>query len=367
MTTCNIVYTAGINDGMHFKLTQHPCHLLQQQSCCNCSGILYVKAMVFVLYSLFAFCVGASIANGQFDAVENKKANSCTGGKWVEHDHIPLINQHILHINRTYSTFKSPFDILTEVCQAETLYHNCIYQGMTNRTNKILKRSWHTNESDCHSYHPNTFAENLRNQQLHFIGDSTMLQTWKYLTCSLLSVTTSNESNIQWFHYRGSSNEVSNIYTDKTCPLGAPHCLIHQHGYIYFNEYNLNLSYVSIIGYAPLELQRIIKLFNMTANDIVILNFGLHFNVEKQFSDTVKQFLTDYHNKLKTPVKPKLLFQETMPQHFTRMTAKNGYYNKFEAATYCDPIGNLTGDIMIFLKYWFVFILYNIIISWTSD
>jgi hypothetical protein len=101
---------------------------------------------------------------------------------------------------------------------------------------------------------------------------------------------------------------------------------------------------VSYIAIQNLELQHQIKIFNISENDMVILNFGLHFNDEKKYGDIVKQFLSDYHNPNKTPIKPKLFFQESMPQHFTRMTAKNGYYNKYEAATYCDPIGNLTGD-----------------------
>jgi hypothetical protein len=285
----------------------------------------------------------------QQNGTENFPIATCAG-KWIEHEHVPLINQHILHINRSFDSFKSADEILTEICQSETLYHNCFYHGITNRTNKILKRGWHTNDSECgHPYFPKNFLEKLRNQHLYFFGDSTMLQTWKYLTCSLLSATSSNESDIQWLHHKGGSLEVSNIYNAKTCPFGGPHCLIHSHGHIYFNEYNLNMSYSGITNYDRLELQRLIKLFKIDENGIVIFNFGIHFNLDKYFganafTDTLNLFLYDFYNDIKTPVKPKLFFQESMPQHFTRSTAQNGYFNQYEAATWCDPIRNMTGE-----------------------
>jgi hypothetical protein len=290
--------------------------------------------------------------------------NTCTG-KWIEHDHVPLLNQHIVHINKSFGAFESSDKVLNGICLAETLYHNCLYHGMTSRTNNVLRRSWHANEEDCHTYHPLVFLDKLRNQQFYLIGDSTMIQTWKYLTCSLLSVTTSNESNIMWLQYQGDKN----IYNNKSCPFGANHCLIHGYGHIYFHEYNLNVSY--IVNYSPLELQRLIKVFAISANSLVILNYGLHFNSQMQFVNTTKQFLENYHDVTKTPVKPKLFFQESMPQHFTRTTAENGYYNKSEASTYCVPINNMTGKSTLIHLFFCLFLLRFYMIffacSWASN
>ena len=173
-----------------------------------------------------------------------------------------------------------------------------------------------------------------------------MLQTWTYLVCSLLTVTTAIEKDIAWRHYTGGTIEVNSIYNVKTCPLGGANCLLHRHGYVHFKEYNLTLTYsAGVANDQRYELHEQIVMLKIKAEDIVIFNFGLHFNAYapsevKSFEDMFASFVSIYNNT--ETIKPKLFWQETMPQHFTRKDASNGYYNKWEAATWCDPLKNIT-------------------------
>ncbi len=264
-------------------------------------------------------------------------------GKWITHDQISSINLHVLGLNKSFTEYKSMPDVLSQMCAAENLMHNCYYHGITNRTDAIMKRSWLSNDSNCHDFHPKIFLERMRNRNLFLIGDSTMLQTWAYLMCSLLSVPTqskvNNTAEIEWLHYAGSSSQVKDIYNDITCPFGAAHCLLSGSGNVTFTHYNTTISYSSLRNYDRQDLQKQITLLQIKPIDLVLFNIGLHFNDEGLYYSVIGDFVADYKDSNITPITPKLFFLETLPQHFTKMTEPiNGYFYKWEAAEYCNPL-----------------------------
>ncbi len=177
------------------------------------------------------------------------------------------------------------------------------------------------------------------------IGDSTMVQSWKALTCNLLSHSHTNSSNIQvsWVFHQGGSLEVHNIYTNRTCPFNATHCLIAGSSHVYFTQHNTNITITPITQYRDNSLQAVLLSLKTTpTKDTVFFNFGLHYNKQADMEKALKRFVIDIKNYTMKFPKPNLYFVESTPQHFATTKGKNGYYNAPDAAEWCEPLYDLT-------------------------
>lgn len=248
-------------------------------------------------------------------------------------------NYRFSQITYTNSSIE-PF--LFESCPAETIIHNCYYHGKSEQMKSLQHRAWFTGPF-CKPFWPVDFLETMRNRKLLLHGDSSMKQVWQALACHLYGVTESI-FDIHWIYHTGGTNEVkSKIFNSITCPFNAIHCLFH-HADVHFPHFNMSLHFrwsyprwlISPSSSIFREALKYIVDLKLQVNDVVVLNFGLHYNVKHAYAEELEHFrvqLLEHRSSLL----PHILFQESFRTHFA---TANGYYTA--EATSCKPYGNTT-------------------------
>ena len=75
------------------------------------------------------------------------------------------------------------------------------------------------------------------------------------------------------------------------------------------------------------ETHRIAGVIAMHSPDIILANFGLHYNAEKQYDEFLKKFVGDVETLKRQRGLPHIFFLETTPQHFD--SESGSYHSSF--------------------------------------
>jgi hypothetical protein len=242
---------------------------------------------------------------------------SICDGNWVQSEGP---KSHVFHgLNRTFEEYGSDYStVRSEMCPTETLYHNCFYHGAGDRATTLLNRKWWSHDPRCENFHPSKFFAKMRNRNLYMIGDSTMAQNFKSLICRTLDVLSLSDMIIYpigWLWYLGGTNEVGHAYNEKVCPFKAEHCLMHGDSIIHLRVFNVSIIFVDNSKQMAASLPSIMDKYQITDNDVMIANVGLHYNS----ADLYRKDISDLYAVLQTMPTPNFYFLETTPQHFTRV------------------------------------------------
>lgn len=146
------------------------------------------------------------------------------------------------------------------------------------------------------------------------------MQIFQSFVCSLYSITKS-EMKLQWNHHHDGK-----VYTDVTCPLKEKHCHLWASS-ILFPDAQSSIEFRDIYDYPPNSLRS--WLHDTGPRDVVVINFGLHFNDKSSFESALQSFskdLSDYF-AMKGNEAPKILFRESLPTHFETKTSSAGYFH----------------------------------------
>lgn len=270
----------------------------------------------------------------------------CKSGHWVEGK--DNVNIHFAGVTKSFPEFKGEEDLHFQACPVETFMHNCFFHNITERAERLLRRKWEFDDKNCKEFSPHGFLNFITNRKIYFVGDSLMHQIWSQLVCHLYT-SIPIRSEVNWLHYKGGTNDIKHhIYNNITCPYGRKeHCHYIQgsntaratidtiNSTLYFGWFEL---------YDKGHLDRICQEFQMGPNDIIIFNFGVHYNnvgrlTKSHYEEHLQTFADDAKSNNQ---KTRLFFIESLPQHFTRVNKElaNGYFFGPEAATWCDPIGS---------------------------
>ncbi len=232
-----------------------------------------------------------------------------------------------------------------EACPTESLLRSCYFHTDKNySTIQLLEmRKFKPKNPKCLQFEPFGFLELIRNRRIIMLGDSIMTQIFASLVCALYRVTYSTY-DMDFHKLWGSQcNEIN-------CPFGQGK---HSHllgGWINFPLVNASIVQVGQYNFNYQEVSGHLKRITipLTKHDIVIYNFGIHYNNEDEFKYAIKDLKADFPNLLATfsedrNNQPQWFFLGTTPQHFD--TPKTGYYKqetKDYHKTYCDPFANET-------------------------
>ena len=145
------------------------------------------------------------------------------------------------------------------------------------------------------------FLHLVQGRTLVFVGDSVLLQFWQSVVCRLNKE--GFKYQIGWYSHRKFQ-----------CPWGPQHCHIE-----YACAYHPMICYVKDFY---LELSpELFRYFDLGADDVVVLNFGLHAHDPSD----LKMKLDVFSQKLQLlQPKPVVFWAETPPQHFPGNGS--GYY-----------------------------------------
>lgn len=219
-----------------------------------------------------------------------------------------------------------------DACPVEVIFRACYLDVSQEHAILSEDRTFQTTECDLDKFKPETFLERSRSKKLLFIGDSLSLQTWIAIVCSLHSTEISAVYNIEWFNFLKFYNVPE--WENDVCFHGLPHCYI-KSGSVYYPQYNATIMincthFDSLHGFH--SLSNIADNWSMGSNDVMILNYGMHFDpttMEKVLKNVIEEIV-----KLQlSQDSPVVVWRETMPAHFNGLV---GYTS--------DPInGNCSG------------------------
>ena len=122
---------------------------------------------------------------------------------------------------------------------------------------------------------------------------------------------------------------MSSIFNNKTCPGGAVHCHTGA-GSVSFPEYNTKIEATFNNLYSKGWVSGFLNWKGCKAGDIVLLNFGLHYNDHNQYNNMMKILAHDINTYLNSTQHGYLLYMQTFPQHFRIGSKKAGYYTPHE-------------------------------------
>ena len=84
-------------------------------------------------------------------------------------------------------------------CPTETYMYNCYYHGVIERAHNITKnRKWVSSSDTCQQFNAEGYLNLIRNRNVYYVGDSTMLQTWQSIVCQLYKATKA-VIDIDWY------------------------------------------------------------------------------------------------------------------------------------------------------------------------
>jgi len=295
-----------------------------------------------------------TLADGDGDAGTTKAVRKtspfCKKGSWVEGANESQ-NIHYAGVKKPLPEFESEEDLHRRACPVETFMHNCFFHNITARAEKLIRRRWVFEDNRCKDFSAYGFLKAISNRKIYFAGDSLMHLIWNQLICHLYT-TVKIDTEVNWVLYKGGTDDVKHhIYNNVTCPFGRKeHChylpgLNSMSATI--ESINSSLYFGWFDGYTRGYLGNICQHFNLGPNDIIIMNFGVHYNnvgrlIKSHYEDHLKMFVSDAKT-ISTP----LYFMESLPQHFSRSNGdtQNGYFFDPEATKSCAPIGNGSIDV----------------------
>lgn len=259
---------------------------------------------------------------------------------------------------------------LEQACPAQMAVYTCYFHGNVTRARELEMRRYvphpptaptppsSSSDEQCHAFHAIELLELLRNKHVVFIGDSILTQLWVSLVC-LLGPLTQTQLSIHWgrmFHCN-----------DITCPAGDSneHSLI-GNSWAYLPSSNTSFVLEIVPEYNLKAIQHIYSTHRLTATDLVIMNFGVHYNKQEEFGHAIGAFMRgvvgEMYKHQPQPIDmeagadgsredqaawkshlPPILYFQTAPQHFG---GESGYYQgKDSNVTNCEPVSARIKDI----------------------
>lgn len=227
---------------------------------------------------------------------------------------------------------------LQNACSVQVVQFSCYYRAMDNDTivSSIENRHWKSNDPDCRPFWPLDVLESFRNKKILFLGDSLVAQMYMSLVCSLTQSTTT-KTNIQW---KTNSNS-------KFCPFHERHCHIIE-AVINFPRFNATLisdgMHLHIYDKHVFASRLLFHNF-FSADNIIVANIGAWYNTKEEYTAALNDMLQDIgHYKKMNSNFPKILFVQTLPQHFPE---DDGFYvvghdQKYNMIKSCKNRENLT-------------------------
>lgn len=213
-------------------------------------------------------------------------------------------------------------------CRALTIRDNC-FSHNPERADSLMLRKWMPNiASKVHVdvSQSNTLADimlTLQNKTISIMGDSTVLSVFSSLVCHLSQQETPQYS-LTWLFNK------KEILVDKegqtVCPQHVSCYLLS--GEVYFPENNISIWYQQLNSYSKRSKQQLHTVVESNAHrpDIVLINFGVHYNDYKSYITDLLSFKGDMQGIMERQRTDSHHISwhwiESFPQHFTY-----GYYN----------------------------------------
>lgn len=262
---------------------------------------------------------------------------SCESGSWQKipaaKDPLPAV--YARNGYRPNDTALSEKEFLLNACQTQVLFYTCYYhEGHPDytipkgRAFELEYTRFQPKDMQCLSPRPADMLSILRDRRLLFLGDSVMIQIFLDFICKLSS---SVDTTVD-MHYAAMATAKS-----IGCPFGKKHCHPYD-GFVRIPSFRTEV-YGRRIEYSKGRLKAIFRsIFNLTSNDIVVFNVGLHYNNENLYrKDLLDIFseLTEFQQELNMPT---VFLMESTPQHFN---TSNGYFDQSvaEKSTGCSLLG----------------------------
>jgi hypothetical protein len=302
----------------------------------------------------------------------------CGEGEWrniTAQDNDSLYFLHASRMRQHHDDSKAGIEqdlqeYFQQACPSESLIHACYFHKDRDplKTQSLEHRLYFPTNPTCQSFDPYLFLEMLRHRRLILIGDSVMGQLFSSLLCSLYRITHAVYGLDFQMLWKGNC-------TPLTCPFNQA---IHSHlegGWINFPVVNASIIHLSAFTYDFNALKSMLNSLAMplTRHDVVIHNFGLHYNEEHEFQIAMNAFVSDISGLLNTVTSssssdesssidtnlsesedqgshlnkdqqqhggPHWFFIDTLPQHFS--TPLNGYYSNNMPKPMCQATTNFT-------------------------
>jgi len=263
--------------------------------------------------------------------ISNKDINTqCEEGHWalVEDYSVPFPT-HYARAKFDQSDRKGSEQLfLDSACKTQVLFYSCYYlEGFEDnrfppgRAKNIEYTRWKSSDANCVNPLPSDFLRMIENRKVLFLGDSIMMQIYMTFLCHLNLYTPQNIM----VDYHGIYGKNPTSEEKLFCPFGADHC--HFLGGRAF----LPLSNSVIIGHLyhtfkpQLFENTIFVRYNLTADDIIVVNIGLHYNNRTYFHEALQKLTDELLDvRAKLGFLPHFLFLEAAPQHFN---TASGYFD----------------------------------------
>jgi hypothetical protein len=345
----------------------------------SCCGYCPSLSVLFFLIICVSFLLHGTLSEGPNTSTNSFLYENCGAGNWVNasNDNLYYLfgsrvqQQPNLDVNANLNNF------FAEACPAESLLRACYFHTGKDPTKiqSLERRVFKPNNPQCKQFQPLDFLEMLRNRRLILYGDSIMSQIFSAFVCALYRLTTSSYGMDFVKLWKGQCNEIN-------CPFGKPQHSLFAGGWINFPVVNVSIIQITASYYGFKEFEAVLHQYApLSSHDIILYNFGMHYNNETEYGlqmtrfaeDMKTKFLnTSYHwhrrreeheslvshgdavlnddetdeTSTESSLVPELFFIESSPQHFD--SPLNGYY-KQETNDYHKDYCDATTDMN--LKY----------------
>ena len=259
-------------------------------------------------------------------------------GEWI--DESDTIDAYFVPAGN--ASWRDSMTWLRTACETEMTSHSCYWKGETEKAQRLEKRRFSPHDPiTCHPFSPNDFLSLLKGRRLLFIGDSLSSQIFASLICAL-RVVSQPQLSMKW----GMGKYISMRNSGRTdeaqlCPFGEYHCLLDKL-FCGFEFENIFIARATMFQYTDDLFVKALKDFQMMEDDIVVINFGLHYGEENMYTSSLRRFrdLIESDFIIYNISRPQLFFLETTPQHF--FGSRNGYFQG--STTRCAPLESNVSD-----------------------
>ena len=228
---------------------------------------------------------------------------------------------------------------LSTACPSEAYYEFDCCHRYSNST-AINQKTWIPLNSTYRIMTPDQFLSRFRNRRIVFSGDSVTQQLWSHIVCNL------SHHAYTTFDMDWGLQKKKNV----NCPFAdGTHCHLPIKGTVHFHSVNLTILYRHIGWFyiARGQLREIFRGIEVQESDILIFNFGLHYNKfdgekvitlfgEEDYKNALRIFADDVKtlNLLQSTY-----FLESTPQHFDGPNS-SGHWHTKGGGYKCAPLAN---------------------------
>ena len=182
------------------------------------------------------------------------------------------------------------------------------------------------------TYNPYDFLKALSGKRLLIGTDSTSAQLFETIVCSLHGFVKAIY-DIEWY------NE------GRLCHMLASHQCHILTGTVEYPQFNATIvllqTHITMVKgklHGDHDITDYVEYGNLAPTDILLLNFGVHFDDPVKYKIKLEEFVRGFHSTRDLSISPVLIWRETGPQHFA---TSSGYYLQ-EGSRECAPFKNMT-------------------------